>query len=54
MLAREARNFVRKAVDVLQGRQVVQGDEVEEFWTLKNVSADVPTISILALRDMLR
>src|SRR6516164_5327201 len=38
VIGREARNFVRKAVDVFQGRQVVQGDEVEEFWALKNVS----------------
>jgi lipopolysaccharide transport system ATP-binding protein len=41
VITREARNFARKAVDVLQGRQVVQGDEVEEFWALKNVSFDV-------------
>ena len=36
VITREARNFARKAVDVFQGRQVVQGDEVEEFWALKN------------------
>src|SRR5215813_4207579 len=41
VITREARNFARKAIDVLQGRQVVQGDEVEEFWALKNVSFDV-------------
>ena len=38
VIGREARNFTRKAIDVFRGRQVVQGDEVEEFWALKNVS----------------
>ena len=41
VIAREARNFVRKAVDMVRGRQIVQGDEVEEFWALKNVSFEV-------------
>jgi lipopolysaccharide transport system ATP-binding protein len=41
VIGREARNFTRKASDVLRGRQVVQGDEVEEFWALRNVSFDV-------------
>ena len=37
----KTRNFTRKAVDVFRGRQVVQGDEVEEFWALKDVSFEV-------------
>src|SRR4249920_615783 len=41
VLVREARNFTRKAMDVFRGRQIVQGDEVEEFWALKNVSFQV-------------
>ena len=41
VLAREARNFTRKAVDALRGRQIVQGDEVEEFWALRGVSFEV-------------
>ena len=41
VIAREARSFVRKASDMLHGRQIVQGDEVEEFWALKNVSFQV-------------
>ena len=28
MLTREARNFVRKAIDLAHGREIVQGDEV--------------------------
>jgi homopolymeric O-antigen transport system ATP-binding protein len=41
VLAREAHNFVRKAVDLFRGRQVVQGDEIEEFWALKEVSLEI-------------
>ena len=41
VIAREARNFARKAVDVFRGHQVVQGDEVEEFWALKKVSFEI-------------
>src|SRR5580704_13825546 len=41
VIGRELDNFVRKAIDVLRGRQVIQGDEVEEFWALKNVSFEV-------------
>ena len=41
VLGREARNFARKAVDLFRGQQVVQGDEIEEFWALKNVSFEI-------------
>jgi len=41
VLAREASNFVRKALDVFRGRQIVQGDEIEDFWALKNLSFEV-------------
>ncbi len=40
-LSREVHNFTRKAVDLLRGREVIQGDEVEEFWALRNISFDV-------------
>jgi lipopolysaccharide transport system ATP-binding protein len=30
-----------KAVDLAHGREIVQGDEVEEFWALKDVSIEV-------------
>jgi lipopolysaccharide transport system ATP-binding protein len=41
VIGREARNFTRKTVDLFHGRQIVQGDEVEEFWALRDVSFDV-------------
>ena len=41
VIVREAGNFARKAVDLVRGRQIVQGDEIEEFWALKDVSFEV-------------
>jgi lipopolysaccharide transport system ATP-binding protein len=41
VIVRETRNFTRKAIDVVRGRQIIQGDEVEEFWALRNVSFEV-------------
>jgi lipopolysaccharide transport system ATP-binding protein len=34
VIGREVRDFARKARDLVRGRQIVQGDEVEEFWAL--------------------
>jgi len=41
MVMRQAKNICRKALDMVRGRQIVQGDEVEEFWALKDVSFEV-------------
>jgi len=41
MLGRKARGFSRIPADLLKGRQIVYGDEVEEFWALKDVSFEV-------------
>jgi lipopolysaccharide transport system ATP-binding protein len=49
VVAREARNFARKAIDVLHGRQIVEGDEVEEFWALKNMSFQVEAGEVLGI-----
>jgi lipopolysaccharide transport system ATP-binding protein len=41
IIGNEVRGFSRKALDLIHGRQVVLGDEVEEFWALRNISFEV-------------
>lgn len=38
VLARNAINLARKTRDMFRGQAIVQGDEIEEFWALKDVS----------------
>ena len=49
MLTQEARNFARKAIDLAHGRQIVQGDKIEEFWALKDVSFEVQEGDVLGI-----
>jgi homopolymeric O-antigen transport system ATP-binding protein len=49
IISREARNFTRKAVDLMRGRQIVQGDEVEELWALKDVNFEVRQGEVLGI-----
>jgi lipopolysaccharide transport system ATP-binding protein len=41
VIARNARNLARKTRDMVAGRAIIQGDEVEEFWALKDVSFEI-------------
>ena len=41
-IVRHARNLARKTGDMARGRAIVQGDSVEEFWALRDVSFDIP------------
>ena len=41
VLAMKSRAFFQKAKDVIHGRPVIVGDEVEEFWALKDVNFEI-------------
>jgi lipopolysaccharide transport system ATP-binding protein len=41
VITHNAKNLARKTRDMIAGRQIVQGDEVEEFWALKDVNFEI-------------
>lgn len=41
VVGRSLKVFGRSALDLVRGRQIVAGDEVEEFWALKDVSFEI-------------
>lgn len=41
--------LARKSRDMLTGRQIVQGDEVEEFWALKDITTTFNSATAIGL-----
>lgn len=41
VIMRNARNLVRTSADLLRGRATVEGDEIEDFWALRDVSFEI-------------
>jgi lipopolysaccharide transport system ATP-binding protein len=41
VIAKTGRGFARSARDMIRGRQLVVGDEIEEFWAVRNVNFEI-------------
>lgn len=48
-ISRHVSNFSRRTLDTIRGKQMLQGDSVEEFWALKDVSFDVQQGEVLGI-----
>ncbi len=49
VIARRAKTFVRMASDLVHGRAVIEGDELEEVWALRDVSFEVKRGEVLGI-----
>ena len=49
VIARGARDLARRASDFVTGQQIVQGDRIEEFWAIRDVSFDLKRGEVLGI-----
>ena len=48
-LVRSARGILRRGTDMLRGRAVVAGDEIEEFWALRDVDFEIKRGEVVSI-----
>jgi lipopolysaccharide transport system ATP-binding protein len=48
-VGRQARSMARAALDISRGRQIIQGNKIEEFWALNDVSFEVKRGEVLGI-----
>ncbi|WP_425066195.1 ABC transporter ATP-binding protein [Reyranella sp.] len=48
-LVRTARGLLRRGADMLRGRAVIEGDEVEEFWALRDVDFEIKRGEVVSI-----
>ena len=48
-LVRTARGLMRRGADMLRGRAVIEGDEVEEFWALRDVDFEIKRGEVVSI-----
>ncbi|MDO8973668.1 ABC transporter ATP-binding protein [Reyranella sp.] len=48
-LVRSARGLLRRGADMLRGRAVVAGDEIEEFWALRDVDFEIKRGEVVSI-----
>jgi ABC-type polysaccharide/polyol phosphate transport system ATPase subunit len=48
-VGRQARSMARAALDISRGRQIIQGNKIEEFWALNDVSFVVKRGEVLGI-----